>query len=44
VVIVPVTAAFLWRMRIEERVLAEAFPAEYPAYARETRRLIPYLW
>jgi protein-S-isoprenylcysteine O-methyltransferase len=44
VLIVPVTAAFLWRIRIEERVLADAFPAEYPAYARETRRLIPYLW
>lgn len=44
VVILPVTAAFLWRMRIEEHVLSEAFPAEYPAYARETRRLIPYLW
>ncbi len=44
VVVVPVTAAFLWRIRIEERVLADAFPAEYPAYARETKRLIPYVW
>jgi protein-S-isoprenylcysteine O-methyltransferase len=44
VVIVPVTAAFLWRMRIEERVLADAFPADYPAYSRETKRLIPFLW
>jgi protein-S-isoprenylcysteine O-methyltransferase len=44
VVIVPVTAAFLWRIRIEEQVLADAFPAEYPAYTRETKRLIPLLW
>jgi protein-S-isoprenylcysteine O-methyltransferase len=44
VVIVPVTAAFLWRIRIEERVLAEAFPTEYPSYARDTKRLIPYFW
>lgn len=44
VVIVPITAAFLWRIRIEERVLADAFPADYPAYARETKRLIPYVW
>jgi protein-S-isoprenylcysteine O-methyltransferase len=44
VVIVPVTSAFLWRIRVEERVLAEAFPADYPAYARDTKRLIPYLW
>lgn len=40
----PVTAAFLWRMRIEERVLADAFPGQYPAYVRETKRLIPFVW
>lgn len=44
VVVVPVTAAFLWRIRIEERVLSEAFPEAYPAYARDTKRLLPYLW
>jgi protein-S-isoprenylcysteine O-methyltransferase len=44
VVIVPVTAAFLWRIRIEERVLADAFPAEYPAYAGVTKRLLPFIW
>lgn len=44
VIIVPVTAAFLWRIRIEERVLADAFSAEYPAYARDTKRLIPHVW
>lgn len=43
-VAIPVTLAFLWRIRIEERVLAAAFPVEYPAYARETWRLIPWLW
>ena len=44
VVMAPVTAAFLWRMRIEERVLADAFPAQYPEYARQTKRLIPFIW
>ena len=44
VVMVPVTIAFLWRMRIEERVLADAFPAEYPDYARATWRLLPFVW
>jgi protein-S-isoprenylcysteine O-methyltransferase len=44
VVMAPVTVAFLWRMRIEERVLAEAFPAQYPEYARQTKRLIPFVW
>lgn len=40
----PVTLAFLQRIRVEERVLADAFPAEYPDYARATWRLLPFLW
>lgn len=44
VVMVPVTLAFLWRIRIEERVLAGAFPAQYPEYALQTKRLIPFIW
>lgn len=44
VIVLPVTAAFLWRIRIEERVLSEAFPAQYADYSRETKRLIPYVW
>ena len=43
-VMVPVVLAFLRRIRIEERVLAEAFPEAYPAYARTTWRLVPYVW
>ena len=41
---IPIVAAFLWRIRIEERMLAEAFPDAWPAYRRDTRRLIPFLW
>ncbi|MET0581885.1 MAG: isoprenylcysteine carboxylmethyltransferase family protein [Pseudoxanthomonas sp.] len=44
VVMAPVTVAFLWRMRIEEQALAEAFPTQYPEYARQTKRLIPFVW
>lgn len=44
VIVLPVTAAFLWRIRIEERVLSEAFPTQYAEYTRETKRLLPYLW
>ena len=44
IVIVPITTAFLWRIRIEERMLSEAFPEAYPTYARETKRLIPFVW
>src|SRR3546814_7056360 len=38
----PVVLAFLWRIQVEERVLREAFPKRYAAYARETKRLVPY--
>jgi protein-S-isoprenylcysteine O-methyltransferase len=44
VLLAPVVLAFVWRMRVEERVLAEAFPAQYPDYARQTKRLIPFVW
>lgn len=43
-VMLPVTLAFVRRIRVEERVLAEAFPQDYPGYARTTWRLLPYLW
>ena len=44
VIVAPITAAFLYRMRIEEAVLRGAFPQEYPEYERSTARLIPYLY
>ncbi len=44
VVAIVVTAAFLWRIRVEEAVLRGAFPDDYAAYARETKRLIPFVW
>lgn len=43
-VVVVVTAAFLWRIRVEERALMSAFPQDYPAYARDTKRLVPFVW
>ena len=43
-IVVVVTTAFLWRIRVEERALVSAFPQDYPAYARETKRLIPFVW
>lgn len=44
VLMTPVLIAFLRRIRVEERVLADAFPAQYPEYARQTKRLVPFLW
>jgi len=40
----PIAAAFLWRIRIEERMLADAFPDSWPDYARTTARLLPGIW
>lgn len=41
VLVVPVTLAFLWRIRIEERVLLAAFPESYRSYQRKSWCLIP---
>jgi protein-S-isoprenylcysteine O-methyltransferase len=32
------------RIAAEETALAAALPADYPGYARRTKRLIPFLW
>ena len=44
IILIPVFAVFLRRIHIEEAALAQAFPIEYPAYARQTRRLLPGIW
>lgn len=41
--IIPTTAALLYRIRVEEIALHQAFGAEYTAYATRTKRLIPGL-
>jgi protein-S-isoprenylcysteine O-methyltransferase len=44
VLFLPITAAFLYRIRVEERALRAAFGAKYEAYCRRTRRLVPFLY
>jgi protein-S-isoprenylcysteine O-methyltransferase Ste14 len=41
VIVIPVTAVFLYRIRIEESLLRETFGAEYQEYSRHTKRLFP---
>jgi protein-S-isoprenylcysteine O-methyltransferase Ste14 len=41
VVLVPTTAAVLYRVHVEELALRKAFGADYVAYSRTTARLIP---
>lgn len=42
--VVPISAAFLYRIRVEERALRTAFGGEYERYARRTRRLVPFVY
>jgi protein-S-isoprenylcysteine O-methyltransferase len=44
VIIIPITGAFLYRVRIEEAALHQAFGEEYAGYARRTRRFVPFLF
>jgi protein-S-isoprenylcysteine O-methyltransferase len=44
VIVVPITVAFVHRIRIEEAALAEALPDTYPAYAKRTARLFPGIY
>jgi protein-S-isoprenylcysteine O-methyltransferase Ste14 len=44
VLVAPITAAFLYRIHVEEAALNEAFGAEYAAYSRQTKRLIPGIY
>lgn len=41
VVLLPTTAAVLYRIHVEEAALRQAFGAEYAAYSKTTWRLIP---
>jgi protein-S-isoprenylcysteine O-methyltransferase len=41
---VPIMAAFLWRIRIEERALIDALGENYRSYMQRTKRLIPQVY
>jgi protein-S-isoprenylcysteine O-methyltransferase Ste14 len=44
IIFVPITSAFLYRIKIEEEVLAAQFGRQYLAYIEKTKRLIPCIW
>jgi protein-S-isoprenylcysteine O-methyltransferase Ste14 len=39
-----VAVYFLYSAAVEERYLTERFPADYPAYKRSTKMLVPYVF
>ena len=43
-IVLPITAAFLWRMHIEETALREAFGERYREYTVATARIVPWLY
>lgn len=44
VLMVPICGVLIWRIMVEEEVLERNFGAEYAAYRRRTKRLIPFVW
>ena len=44
IIIVPITAAFLYRIRIEEAALVDVFGQDYLRYCKSTRCLLPGLY
>lgn len=44
VAVVPIAAAFLRRITIEEQALRRGLGEPYEAYTRRTRRLVPYIY
>jgi len=43
-IFLPLLAATLYRIRVEEAALSEHFGEEYLAYTRDTKRLVPGLY
>src|SRR2546421_13092285 len=42
--VLPALAGFLYRIRVEERVLSDELGDPYRAYMRRTKRLVPYVY
>lgn len=44
ILLVPISAMFLWRMRVEERALSATLGEAYNGYMARTKRLVPFLY
>ena len=44
VLVLPIGAAFLYRMHVEEKALLETFGEEYAEYRKTTKRLVPGIY
>ena len=44
VILVPIGAAFIHRMNVEENALSDALGPQYSDYMRRTKRLVPFIY
>jgi protein-S-isoprenylcysteine O-methyltransferase Ste14 len=44
VIVVPILIVYIYRMRVEEKALIQAFGDEYRDYSKTTKRLIPWIY
>ena len=44
IVVIPITTAFMYRIKVEESALLEFFGEQYREYALKTKRLIPMIY
>lgn len=44
ILLVLATGALVWKMRLEETLMTEHFPEQYPAYRRRVKALVPFLF
>jgi protein-S-isoprenylcysteine O-methyltransferase Ste14 len=44
VILLPIGAAFIHRMNVEENALSAALGAQYTDYMRRTKRLVPFIY
>jgi protein-S-isoprenylcysteine O-methyltransferase Ste14 len=44
VILVPISAAFIYRMNVEENALSGALGRQYTDYMRRTKRLVPFVY
>jgi protein-S-isoprenylcysteine O-methyltransferase Ste14 len=43
VLLVVVTIMFAFKMRLEEKLMTQNFPDQYPAYRRRVKAIIPFI-
>jgi protein-S-isoprenylcysteine O-methyltransferase Ste14 len=44
IVVVPLSAYFVWSARTEEQILSRAMPSSYPGYMAHTKMLVPFVY